>query len=155
MRQVSKTSAFTFLDCIVKRTGKNTAITRTGFVETDNKTGETGNSECYYMELHGNPIASLQSFETLIQDNDGWNVKRKHAIHITLAGWNTVTTRERLNALLRILGKENLHIVQHKHQACLATFAGNKRLHHVLNDSRWYDVTELEHIAESMRQQAQ
>ena len=149
MRQVSKTSVFAFLDRIVKRTGKNTAITRTGFVETDNKTGETSKSECYYMELHGNPIASLQSFD------DGWNVKRKRAIHITLAGWNRVTTRERLNALLRILGKDNLHIVQHKHQACLATFVGNKRLHHVLNDCRWYDVTELEHIAETMRQKAQ
>tara|TARA_R100000654_G_scaffold67638_1_gene96264 strand:- start:240 stop:689 length:450 start_codon:yes stop_codon:yes gene_type:complete len=149
MRQVSKTSAFAFLDRIVKRTGKNTAITRLGFVETDNKTGETSNSEAYFMELHGNRIASIRSFD------DGWNVKRKLAIHITLAGWNTVTTRERLNALLRILGKAHLHIVQHKHQACLATFAGNKRLHHVLNDCRWYDVTELEHIAESMRQQAQ
>lgn len=132
MRQVSKNTVFAFLDRIVKRTGKNDAITRTGFVETDNKTGETKNTECFYMTLHGNPIASLQP---------------SRAIHLTLAGWNTVTTRERLNALLRILGKSNLHIVQHKHQACLATFAGNKRLTTPLNENRWYDVEELQHMA--------
>ena len=93
------------------------------------------------MELHGNAIACLQPID------DGFNVKRKKAIHISLAGWNTVTTRERLNTLLRVMGKSNLHIVQHKHKPCLATFAGNKRLLHPINDQRWYDVTELEHMA--------
>jgi len=148
MRQVSKYSAFAFLDRIVKRTGKNTEITRTGFVETNNKTGETTTSEAYYMQLHGNSIACLQPTE------GGYNVKRSKAVHITLAGWNTVTTRERLNTLLRVMGKSNLHIVQHKHKPCLATFEGNKRLLHPINDQRWYDVTELEHIAHAMRVEA-
>ena len=139
MKQVSKNTVFAFLDRNVKRTGKNDAVTRTGFVETDNKTGETKNTECFYMTLHGNPIASLQPLH-----KTKWH---KRAIHLTLASWNTVTTRERLNALLRILGKSNLHIVQHKHQACLATFAGNKRLTTPLNEHRWYDVDELQHMA--------
>ena len=141
MRQVSKNTVFAFLDRIVKRTGKNDAVKRTGFIETDNKTGETKSTECFYMTLHGNPIASLQPVD------GGYNVKRSGAIHLTLAGWSTVTTRERLNALLRILGKSNLHIVQHKHQACLATFVGNKRLTTPLNERRWYDVDELQHMA--------
>tara|TARA_R100000388_G_C7238572_1_gene159599 strand:+ start:345 stop:800 length:456 start_codon:yes stop_codon:yes gene_type:complete len=139
MRQVSKNTVFAFLDRAVKRTGRNDAVTRTGFVETNNKTGETKNTECFYMTLHGNPIASLQPLH-----KTKWH---KRTIHLTLAGWNTVTTRERLNALLRILGKSNLHIVQHKHQACLATFAGNKRLTTPLNKHRWYDLDELQHMA--------
>ncbi len=145
MRQVSKNSTYAFLDRIVKRIGNNTAVTRTGFIETDNKTGKVTNTECYFMELHGNKIASNQAI------NGGYNVKNKRAIHITLAGWNTVTTRERLGAILRILGKSNVHIVQHKHQPCLATFSGNKRLHHVIDEYRWYDVVELEHMAHKMR----
>ena len=140
MRQVSKNSTFAFLDRVVKRTGNNTAVTRTGFIETDNKTGKVTNTECYYMELHGNKIASNQD------TNNGCR-----AIHITLAGWNTVTTRERLGAILRILEKSNVHIVQHKHQPCLATFSGNKRLHHVIDQYRWYDVIEVEHMAHKMR----
>ena len=140
MRQISKYSAFAFLDRIVKRTGKNTEITRTGFVETDNKTGETTTSEAYFMKLHGNDIACLQPIKN-----------KAKAIHISLAGWNTVTTRERLNTLLRVMGKSNLHIVQHKHKPCLATFVGNKRLVLPINDQRWYDVTELEHMAHYMR----
>tara|TARA_R100001460_G_scaffold2982_1_gene9211 strand:+ start:636 stop:1085 length:450 start_codon:yes stop_codon:yes gene_type:complete len=140
MRQVSKNSTFAFLDRVVKRTGNNTAITRTGFIETDNKTGKVTNNECYYMELHGNKIASNQATSSGCR-----------AIHITLAGWNTVTTRERLGAILRILGKSNVHIVQHKHQPCLATFSGNKRLHRVIDEKRWYDVVELDHMAHKMR----
>jgi len=139
MRQVSKNTVFAFLNRTVKRTGKNDAVKRTGFVETNNKTGETKNTECFYMTLHDNPIASLQPLH-----KTKWH---KRTIHLTLAGWNTVTTRERLNALLRILGKSNLHIVQHKHQACLATFAGNKRLTTPLNAHRWYDLEELQHMA--------
>ena len=145
MRQISKYSAFAFLDRIVKRTGKNTEITRTGFVETDNKTGETTTSEAYFMKLHGNDIACLQPTD------GGYNVKRSKAVHISLAGWNTVTTRERLNTLLRVMGKSNLHIVQHKHKPCLATFVGNKRLVLPINDQRWYDVTELEHMAHLLK----
>lgn len=147
MRQVSKISAYYLLDRIAKRTGKNTEITRTGFIETDSK-GNEKNTEAYYMELHGNPIACVQSFD------DGYNVKRNRAVHITLAGWNTVTTRERLNTLLKVLNKRNIHIVQHKHQACLRTFSGNKALHAKLNEYRWYDVTELEHIAHQLRVEA-
>lgn len=139
MRQVSKNTVFAFLDRSVKRTGRNDAVIRTGFVETNNKTGETKNTECFYMTLHDNPIASLQPLH-----KTKWH---QRAIHLTLAGWNTVTTRERLNALLRILGKSNLHIVQHKHQACIATFAGNKRLTTPLNVHRWYDLEELQHMA--------
>ena len=140
MRQVSKYSAFAFLDRIVKRTGKNTEITFTGFVETNNKTGETTTSGAYFMKLHGNDIACLQPIKN-----------KASAIQISLAGWNTVTTRERLNALLRVMGKSNLHIVQHKHKPYLATFEGNKRLLHPINDQRWYDVTELEHTAHLLR----
>ena len=142
MRKVSRNTVCAFLHRVVKRTGKNDAITRTGFVETDNKTGKTKNTECFYMTLHGNPIASLQPLH-----KTKWHERE---IHLTLAGWNTITTRERLNALLRILGKSNLQIVQHKHEACLATFAGNKRLTTPLNVNRWYNVEELQHIANSL-----
>lgn len=132
MRNISKTASFLFLDRIAKKAGNNTAITRQA---------ETNKPDTYYMELHGNKIACLQAFE------DGYNVKRNRAIHITLAGWNTTTTRERLNALLKILGKANLHIVQHKGKACLATFSGNKRLTTEINPYEWYDITQLEHMA--------
>ena len=45
------------------------------------------------MRLHGNLIAKRN-----------WSVDGLSAVHVTLAGWGTPTTRERVNGLLDMLG---------------------------------------------------
>mgnify|MGYP003307366473 CR=1 FL=1 len=56
------------------------------------------------MLLHGNAIA--------------W--KAGSYLYVTLAGWNTPTTRERLNTLLGAYGID-AYFFQHRHAACFGT----------------------------------
>ena len=67
--------------------------------------------------LHNNVIA-----RQIINDRKPglWSSK----LHITLAGWPTVTTRERLNGLLTELGKRE-GVWQHKHKQYYGTHEDN------------------------------
>lgn len=51
-----------------------------------------GGIDCIRIELHGSPVAYIRHFEGTV-DID--------AIHVTLAGYPTVTTRDRINSVLR------------------------------------------------------
>ena len=65
--------------------------------------------------LHGNKIAE----------------KRDNTVSLTLAGWNTVTTRERLNGLLTALGSASGF-----NQKKGKPYFGGKLIH----DQQWVDV---------------
>lgn len=71
--------------------------------------------------LHGNQIAK--------RDERG-------AVWVTLAGWPTVTTRERLNAICRTLGSP-WGFVQRKHEQFLTNSAGELI---PIDDSEWVEV---------------
>ena len=60
----------------------------TAFINGESKTVGNTTTDGSAVFLHGNKIAE----------------KRNNTISFTLAGWNTVTTRERLNGLLNALG---------------------------------------------------
>ena len=68
--------------------------------------------------LHGNIIAR----------------KRGGKIHLTLAGWGTPTTRERLNTLLHELNS-SIRFCQHKHEQFAWDKEGNCE---PINSSSWY-----------------
>ena len=85
MRKISKEASIAFLN------GQNYKKTNTQVIGGD-------------LLLHGNKIAEFQSLFT----NDG-----NKNFNITLAGWNTNTTRDRLNAL------PNVHITTKLGQAYL------------------------------------
>jgi hypothetical protein len=61
--------------------------------------------------LHGNPIAS--------RNKDG-------SINLTLAGWGTVTTRDRVNGIARVLwGDKAPRFYQREHGQCFTDCAGH------------------------------
>ena len=70
--------------------------------------------------LHGNVIAR----------------KRGGKIHLSLAGWGTMTTRERLNTLLCEL-RSNVRIFQHKHEQ-FANREYNSQAYQSINPRAWY-----------------
>lgn len=72
--------------------------------------------------LHGNKIIERQK--------DG-------TIWFTLAGWNTVTTRERLNGILAHYNK--VHIMQRRGQAVLIANNSSK----YIKDCEWINVSHL------------
>ena len=57
-------------------------------------------------------------------------------LRITLAGWPTTTTRERLNGLLTELGKRE-GVWQHKHEQHYGTHEDNR----IISSSEWIPVT--------------
>jgi hypothetical protein len=69
------------------------------FVARRSRSIKSTSTDGQRLMLHGNVIAYFHS----------------GGIEFTLAGWNTVTTRERLNALFDRLGL-TLRVHQHKHQ---------------------------------------
>jgi len=71
--------------------------------------------------LHGNLIAEY---------TNGWGLR------ITLAGWPTVTTRERLNGLLTEMGKRK-GVWQHKHEQYYGTHEDNIDI----DSSEWITVS--------------
>lgn len=66
--------------------------------------------------LHGNKIAE----------------KREDGIYMSLAGWNTVTTRERLNGLAQVLGLEASF-----NQKAFEPYLNGKRI----SECAWYKVS--------------
>jgi len=55
---------------------------------TIGNTSTEGSEHGFHVKLHGNTIA----------------LKNESGIYMTLAGWNTTTTRERLNGIAQVLG---------------------------------------------------
>jgi P pilus assembly chaperone PapD len=55
---------------------------------TIGNTSTEGSEHGFHVKLHGNTIA----------------LKNDSGIYMTLAGWNTATTRERLNGIAQVLG---------------------------------------------------
>jgi len=79
------------------------------------------------LSLHGNVIA-----RQIINDKKPglWSSE----LHITLAGWPTATTRERLNGLLTEMGKRE-RVWQHKHEQYYGTHEDNRII-----SSEWITV---------------
>lgn len=76
-------------------------------------THEGDNSRMY---LHGNLIAH----------------KTSDKLYVTLAGWPTVTTRERVNGLLTTMGRYE-RLFQHKHKQCFG-YDLNEGRHRVIDN---------------------
>ena len=79
--------------------------------------------------LHGNIIAR----------------KRNYKIHLSLAGWPTTTTRERLNTLLSELNK-SIRFYQHKHEQFASyEFFGSRcpKYDTPINSQSWYLLTDV------------
>ena len=116
MRKITRLAALAF------RAGKpftmdNTSVTVT--TDSDDKT------KIVAMFLHGHRVAERNTF------HDG--ISR---VHVTLAGWGTPTTRERVNGLLDMLGA-NAGYYQRNHEQHF--FAGEQPCQ-VVSASDWQDV---------------
>ena len=64
-------------------------------------------------------------------------------VSISLSGWNTVTTRERLNGLLKVYGK-SYNVAQRQGKACLVWYDGNKQHKKVIDEYSFYSLDELD-----------
>ena len=73
------------------------------------------------LHLHGNTIAS----------------KRGGKIHLSLAGWGTQTTRERLNTLLNEMNS-NLRFYQHKHEQFVTCYLPGHKYDVPIDARSWY-----------------
>ena len=78
------------------------------------------------LRLHGNEIA------TYSWGNNPTEVDCRSCLLITLAGWPTATTRDRLNGLLTELGKRE-GVWQHKHEQYYGTHKANR----IISSSEW------------------
>ncbi len=86
------------------------------------------------MRLHGNSIASWQ-YSSL-------------SLSVTLAGFNTVTTRERVNAVLDLAGS-TCRIIQRKGEAVLiSTKDPKKKPLASLRNRHWYTLDQLAQFEE-------
>ena len=112
MRKITRLAALAFRDHRNFTLG-NTSVT------FDKATG------IIQMRLHGNLIA-----ERCTRHKHGLS-----SVGITLAGWPTPTTRERVNGLLEMLGAQ-ASVYQHKHEQRLAQ-VGN---HPVIDSNTWYTI---------------
>ena len=77
------------------------------------------------LRLHGNVIARQTSAARGYQP-----------LKITLAGWPTPTTRERLNTLLTEMGKRE-GVWQHNHEQYYGTLEGSR----IISENEWITVT--------------
>ena len=96
MRQITKKSALALLGYNPTFTEGNTTVANVG-----KKLGGSGRG----MFLHGNLIA----YRSYSEINDEFQVSvpppGKGTTSLTLAGWNTRTTRDRLNGILELMDK--------------------------------------------------
>ena len=83
-----------------------------------------------YLFLHGNCIAKQKA---------GSHLMRSGELLITLAGWPTPTTRERLNGLLQTMDQP-IRLYQHKHEQYLWNYETNKKTE---MPSCWLSVDEI------------
>jgi len=96
---------------------------------------QTGYGDVKRLLLHGNIIAIQDLFSNTRNPSKSL-MRTKGNLQITLAGWPTVTTRERLNGLLTELGKRE-GVWQHKHEQYYGTHEDNR----VISSSEWITVT--------------
>lgn len=92
----------------------------TAFIEGRTKTSGNNFTDGKTLFLHGNPIAKRAP-------------EAMGGIYVTLAGWATPTTKERLNGLLDLVGLKDYprHVVgihQAKHIQYLGSHCGNPSL---------------------------
>ena len=109
MRKISKLAALAFIN-ERKFNRDNTSV----------RSFPTISGRMTELYLHGNVIAR----------------KRDGKIHLSLAGWPTMTTRERLNTLLSELDS-NVRFSQHKHEQ-IANREYNSQCHQPINARSWY-----------------
>ena len=122
MRKVTQTAVANFL------TGK-TAKT----ANTEIRRFESGyHGEVFTMRLHGNLIASREQ-------------KPQPMICLTLNGYNTVTTRERLNGILETIGKP-YRFAQRNHQAVIVWMDGDKQRKRRISTEEFYSLTDLDEM---------
>ena len=106
------------------------------------KTAKTANTEIrrfesgyqgdvFTMRLHGNLIASREESPKMIR--------------FTLNGYNTVTTRERLNGILEAIGKP-YRFAQRNHQAVIVWMDGDKQRKIQISSDEFYSLTDLDEM---------
>ena len=96
---------------------------------------QTGYGDVKRLLLHGNIIAIQDLFSNTRNPSKSL-MRTKGNLQITLAGWPTVTTRERLNGLLTEMGKRE-GIWQRNHEQYYGTHEDNR----VISSSEWITVT--------------
>jgi len=96
---------------------------------------QTGYGDVKRLLLHGNNIAIQDLFSNTRNPSTSL-MRTKGNLQITLAGWPTVTTRERLNGLLTEMGKRE-GIWQRNHEQYYGTHEDNR----VISSSEWITVT--------------
>ena len=96
---------------------------------------QTGYGDVKRLLLHGNIIA-IQDLFSNTRDPSKSLTRTKGNLQITLAGWPTATTRERLNGLLTEMGKRE-GIWQRNHEQYYGTHEDNR----VISSSEWITVT--------------
>ena len=87
---------------------------------------------CKYLFLHGNCIAKQN--KRILEVSYPWS-----GLFITLAGWPTPTTRERLNGLLQTMGY-SFRLYQHKYEQYLWNYETNNKTG---MPSDWLSVDEI------------
>ena len=95
----------------------------------------TGYGDVKRLLLHGNIIA-IQDLFSNTRDPSKSLMRTKGNLQITLAGWGTPTTRERLNGLLAVYGNGK-GIWQRNHEQYYGTHADSR----VISDTEWITVT--------------
>ena len=96
---------------------------------------QTGYGDVKRLLLHGNIIA-IQDLFSNTRDPSKSLMRTKGNLQISLAGWPTATTRERLNGLLTEMGKRE-GIWQRNHEQYYGTHEDNR----VISSSEWITVT--------------
>jgi hypothetical protein len=128
MRKISKLAARAFIEGReFHRDNTSVRITTSmgGFRSVEGAKRTFPNSCTVQLRLHDNLIAERVDAATIHEK-----------LRITLAGWGTPTTRERLNGLLTEMGKRE-GIWQHNHEQYYGTHEDNR----VISSSEWITVT--------------
>jgi len=124
MRKISKLAARAFIEGReFRRDNTEVVVARTGYGDVKR------------LLLHGNIIATQDLFSNT-RDPSKSLMRTKGNLQITLAGWGTPTTRERLNTLLTETGKRE-GVWQHKFDQYYGTHDDSR----VISENEWITVT--------------
>jgi len=124
VRKISKLAARAFIEGReFRRDNTEVVVARTGYGDVKR------------LLLHGNIIATQDLFSNT-RDPSKSLMRTKGNLQITLAGWGTPTTRERLNTLLTETGKRE-GVWQHKFDQYYGTHDDSR----VISENEWITVT--------------
>ena len=123
MRKISRLAARAFIE------GRSFRRDNTSVV-----VGQTGYGDVIRLLLHGHMIA-IQDLFSNTRDPSKSLKRTKGNLRITLAGWPTPTTRERLNTLLTEMGRPE-GVWQHNHDQYYGTLKNNR----VISSSEWITI---------------